>query len=113
MRHRLLDALARHVLTEEDDIGLEHAVAGFAGRNTEHAEVAPVQVRIAIGRGARGQAGPCGIRVDEPDLERRARRAHPAMEAGDAIQPPMQVDHRPAACGLVQAVDVLGQQHLA
>ena len=45
-----VDPVARNVLAEEHDVGLEHAAAAAAGRNNEGRKVRAFEVRVAVGR---------------------------------------------------------------
>ena len=55
---------------------------------------------------------PAGVELVEPLLQCRARRRTTAGEADDVGDPAVQGDHAAAARGLVEAVDVLGDQQL-
>ena len=101
-------ALARHALAVEHHIGLEHAAAVRAGRHVEAAEVAPLQVGIAIGRGLGAQAGPAGVALQQHGLQRGALHAGATTHAAHGGNAAVQVDDTLAACCRMQAVHVLG-----
>ena len=72
-----------------------------------------LQIGIAIGRVRGVERQPLRIGAAKCILEFVARRLAAAAHAADQIEPAVQIDHLPVAGGLMQPVDVLGQQHLA
>ena len=84
-----------------------------AGGDGEGGEIDAVEIGVAVGRDGGVEREPFGIQPFELVLQRLARRDALAAHAADVIDAAMQVDHRCAAGGLMQPVDVLGQQDLA
>ena len=72
-----------------------------------------LQVGVAIRRVRGVERQPFRIGAAERILEFVARRLAAAAHAADQVEPSVQIDHLPVAGGLMQPVDVLGQQHLA
>src|SRR6266702_859528 len=105
--------VARHVLAEEHDIGLEGVAAGFASRHPEGREIRVLQIGVAIRRIRGIERQPLRICTAKRILEFVARRLPAAAHAADQIKPAMQIDHLPVTCGLMQPVDILGQEQLA
>ncbi len=56
---------------------------------------------------------PAGVRLVEPALQVRALGSVPAGQADDLGDPTVQGDESPTARGLVQTVDVLGDEEAA
>ena len=111
MRRRALHAFTLHVLAEEHDIGFQKVPATRAIVHAERREVEPFKIGIAVGRIERIERQPRRIQRFELVLKRIARHAQIARETAHAIEPPVQIDHVAAAGGLMQPVDVLGQQY--
>ena len=72
-----------------------------------------LQIRVAVRRIRRVERQPFRVHAPKRVLEFAARRFRSAAHAADEIEPAVQIDHLPVAGGLMQPVDVLGQQHLA
>jgi len=88
------------------------AAAGGARGHVEGAEVHAVEIGIAIGGLGGVEAVPAGVGGQQRLLERFAAAAGFAAHAAHLVQAAVQVDHGGAAGALVQAVHVLGEQHL-
>jgi hypothetical protein len=113
MAHRRLDPVARHVLAEEHDVGLEDAAAMRAGGDGEGRKIDAVEIGVAVRRDDGLEREPSRVQSFESFLQRLPRRDDVAAHAADTVEAAVQVDHRFAASGLMQPVDVLGQQDLA
>ena len=61
MAEGCVDPVARNVLAEEHDVGLEQPAAAAAGRNDEGRKVRPFEVRVAIGRFRCVKIEPVGV----------------------------------------------------
>lgn len=72
-----------------------------------------LQVGVAIRCIGGIERQPRRIRAAQRLLKLIARRLRPAAHAAHQVEPAMQVDHLPMAGGLMQPIDVLGQQHPA
>ena len=70
-----------------------------------------VQIGVAIGRLRGLKRCPARIGLLKQQLKFAAWHAALAAHAAHHIEPAMQIDHRLAASGLMQAVHVLGEQH--
>jgi hypothetical protein len=72
-----------------------------------------VDIGVAVGQGGGVEFRQGGVEANEPVLEVAARASGRARRAADEVEPSVEVDHRPAPGGLVQPVQVLGEEDRA
>ncbi len=101
------DPGGRHVLPEEDHVGLEHPAAPLARDDPERRDIGVGEHGVAVGVDRVRPRREAGVRGVQPRVQPGARRPLPAGQAHDPVQRPVQLDH--AARGRpLQPVDVLG-----
>jgi len=96
-----------HAAAEEDDIGREGAAARTGGDDEAGDEVVG-QIGVPIGREDGEAITKVGIELEQALLQGGARRDRGAGQAAHTRQGAVELDDGLAAGGLVQAVDVLG-----
>ena len=72
-----------------------------------------LQIGVAIRRVRSIERQPFRVGAAKRILEFVARHLAAAAHAANQVEPSVQIDHLPMAGGLMQPVDILGQQHLA
>ncbi len=105
-----LDPRLRDVLPEEHHVGLEHASARLAARHHEAGGVGELDVTVGPDLDVGVPVAPAGVQRGEAGVQRRAAGLRPAAEADHLGDPAVQRADGAGARGLVQAVDVLGDQ---
>ena len=108
-----LDAGGRDVLAEEHDVGLEHARRSRRSRGRRSPAVSSRSTSPSgrVARRACASAKP-GLASRQAFLEPRPARRTPAGEADDVGDPAVQRDQAARPGGLVEPVDVLGDQQV-
>ena len=108
-----VDPVARNVLAEEHDVGLEHPAARRHGGMTKDEKSAPSRSASPSGASVASSSSQSGLSRPSSSCKLLARRSPPAIHAAHEIDASVQVDHPRAARRLVQPIHVLGQQKLA
>jgi hypothetical protein len=113
MPQRLGDLIARSVFAIKHHVGLKDTAAAFARRYGKRCEVQPIEISVAVRQRCGVQPIPCRVEANQLVLKVGAADHVRASHAADKVKAPVKVDDLPAPGGLVQTVNILGEEQLA